>query len=531
MNLISLKKCITIVFLLFGTVSLLAQSPERMSYQSIVRNTNGELVADVTVGVKVSIVKDSGTGTVVYEETFVGNTNENGLLTLEIGGGVPVTGTFSGINWGTGIYFVKTETDPNGGTNYTITGIGQLLSVPYAFYASTSSNQGKTTIILTGDITDAEATEQIDRELGYNTENIIISETTQLTTVDFTGATNLLSITISENTALTEVRFSTLKTVFKEFMINSNLALTSLDFPMLRKVDGIVWTISSNPVLTSISFPLFEKFERSALTISSNDTLTQVNFPVATKMGGLNINSNPVLTAFNAPQVTDMKGVVGIQANPNFTTLNLGSLQIAQGVSISNTSLTSVAFPQLTSLSTNFYLDNNPTLQSVSLPLLNNSVISIANSPLFSSLNLDGLITGSLSIGGSGMTSFSLPPNFIHAGTIDFRGNNNLISLSLIGIQTINESIIVAVNPTLTSITFPEAVDFTTVFSSSNINLENNALTSASVNDILQKMLTAIPLANKSITLNDQTPPAPPTGQGLIDKQTLIDNNNTVVTD
>ena len=531
MNLISLKKCITIVFFLFGTVSLLAQSPERMSYQSIIRNTNGELVADTTVGVKVSILKDSGTGTVVYEETFVGNTNENGLLTLEIGGGVPVTGTFSGINWGTGIYFVKTETDPSGGTNYTITGIGQLLSVPYAFYSSTSSNQGKTTIILTGDITDADAAEQIDRELGYNTENIIISETTQLTTADFTGATNLLSITISENTALTTLNFSTLKTVFKEFIINNNLALTNVDFPLLKRVDGTEWLISSNPVLTSLSFPLFEKFERSALTINSNDTLTQVNFPVATKMGGLNINSNPILTAFNAPQVTVMKGVVGIQANPNFTTLNFGSLQTAQGVSISNTSLTSLAFPQLTSLSTNFDLDNNPTLQSVSLPLLNNSVISIANSPLFSSLNLDGLITGSLSIGGSGMTSFSLPPNFINAGTIDFRGNNDLISLSLIGIQKITQSITVAVNPSLTSITFPEAVDFTTEFSSSNVNLQNNALTSASVNDILQKMLTAVPLSNKSIILTDQTPSAPPTGQGLIDKQTLIDNNNTVITD
>jgi hypothetical protein len=304
-----------------------------------------------------------------------------------------------------------------------------------------------------------------------------------------------------------------------------------VDFPLLKRVDGTEWLISSNPVLTSLSFPLFEKFERSVLTISSNDTLAQVNFPVATKMGGLNINSNPVLTAFNVPQITVISGILGIQANPNFTTLNLGSLQIAQGVSISNTSLTSLAFPQLTSLSTNFYLDNNPALQSVSLPLLNNSVVSIANSPLFSSLSLDGFITGSLSIGGSGMTSFSLPPNFINAEIIDFRGNNDLISLSLIGIQKITQSINVAVNPSLTSITFPEAVDFTTVFSSSNINLQNNALTSASINDILQKMVTAILPPFSTITLTNQTPPAPPTGQGLIDKQTLIDNNNTVNTD
>ncbi|WAC02029.1 hypothetical protein N7U66_19830 [Lacinutrix neustonica] len=47
-------------------------------------------------------------------------------------------GTFSTIDWSTGLYFIQTEVDPTGGTAYTITGASQLLSVPYALYAKNS---------------------------------------------------------------------------------------------------------------------------------------------------------------------------------------------------------------------------------------------------------------------------------------------------------------------------------------------------------------------------------------------------------
>jgi hypothetical protein len=68
-------------------------------------------------------------------ETQTTNTNANGLVTLEIGSGTIVSGTFSGIDWSNGSYFIKTETDPTGGTSYTITGTSQILSVPYAIYS------------------------------------------------------------------------------------------------------------------------------------------------------------------------------------------------------------------------------------------------------------------------------------------------------------------------------------------------------------------------------------------------------------
>ncbi len=87
------------------------------------------------VGIKISILQGTANGTAVYAETHSPLTNANGLATLEIGGGTMLSGNFANINWANGPYFVKTETDLNGGVNYTITSTTQLLSVPYALYS------------------------------------------------------------------------------------------------------------------------------------------------------------------------------------------------------------------------------------------------------------------------------------------------------------------------------------------------------------------------------------------------------------
>ena len=118
---------------------MFAQAPQRFTYQAVVRNESNTLVRG-TVGVRVSILQGGVDGTVVYQETHTTTTNINGLMTLEIGGGTVVNGDFATIDWATGPYFLKTETDPDGGTNYTIEGTQQLLSVPYALYAGSAAN-------------------------------------------------------------------------------------------------------------------------------------------------------------------------------------------------------------------------------------------------------------------------------------------------------------------------------------------------------------------------------------------------------
>lgn len=109
-----------------------AQTPQLLSYQAVVRNSADELIVNTQVGMQITILQTSTSGTVVYTETQTPTTNENGLLSVVIGEGPD----FNLIDWSADIFFVKTEIDPAGGTNYTITGITQLLSVPYALYAA-----------------------------------------------------------------------------------------------------------------------------------------------------------------------------------------------------------------------------------------------------------------------------------------------------------------------------------------------------------------------------------------------------------
>jgi hypothetical protein len=119
---------------------IFAQAPQKMSYQAIIRNSNDSLLVSTPVGMRISLVQGSPSGTVVFSETQTATTNANGLVSLQIGMGTAVSGTFSGIDWAAGPYYVKTETDLNGGNNYTITSSNELLSVPYALFSANGTS-------------------------------------------------------------------------------------------------------------------------------------------------------------------------------------------------------------------------------------------------------------------------------------------------------------------------------------------------------------------------------------------------------
>ena len=127
-----IRYCTALVgVLLYASISY-GQAPQAFNYQSIIRNSSGELVSNQEVGIQISILQGSASGTGVYVETHSPTTNANGLATLNIGEGIVETGVFGDIDWANGPYFVETSTDPDGGTNYSISSVSQLLSVPYA---------------------------------------------------------------------------------------------------------------------------------------------------------------------------------------------------------------------------------------------------------------------------------------------------------------------------------------------------------------------------------------------------------------
>jgi len=121
-------------------LKLFAQAPDRISYQAAVRNSSDLLIVSQPIGMRISIIQGIPTGIVVFSETHLATTTPNGIVSVVIGGGTLVSGDISAIDWEAGPYYIKTETDPAGGTTYTISGTTELISVPYAFWAPTAGN-------------------------------------------------------------------------------------------------------------------------------------------------------------------------------------------------------------------------------------------------------------------------------------------------------------------------------------------------------------------------------------------------------
>lgn len=134
-----MKKLFSFLFIGILAITVNAQSPEMFSYQAVIRDNNNQLITNSQVGMQISIQKYiiglPPSYQNVYVETHLASTNDNGLVSLKIGNGNLVSGNFSSIDWENGIYYIKTETDINGGNNYSITASSQLLSVPYALHA------------------------------------------------------------------------------------------------------------------------------------------------------------------------------------------------------------------------------------------------------------------------------------------------------------------------------------------------------------------------------------------------------------
>ena len=135
-----MKRVTTILFAIVISTGLFAQSGEKLSYQAVIRNTDNTVVADANVGIQISVLKGDAYGPPVYMERQNTMTNSYGLMSIKIGGEAAESqlGSFTGIDWSDGPYFLKTETDPRGGSNYIITGTTELLSVPYALHARTA---------------------------------------------------------------------------------------------------------------------------------------------------------------------------------------------------------------------------------------------------------------------------------------------------------------------------------------------------------------------------------------------------------
>jgi hypothetical protein len=119
-----------------------AQVPKGINYQAVIRNINGTIVNNSLVGLRMRIIQGASTGAPIYVESFTETTSNIGLVNVVLGQGTVIAGSFSTIDWSSGPYFLEIAADANGGTNYTVMGTQQMMSVPYALYAENSATPG-----------------------------------------------------------------------------------------------------------------------------------------------------------------------------------------------------------------------------------------------------------------------------------------------------------------------------------------------------------------------------------------------------
>jgi hypothetical protein len=137
-----MKKLFTHLIFLIAFVSANAQAPQGINYQAVARNSSGSVLSSQAVGVRISIIDATPTGTVQFSETHSVTTNQFGLFTIVIGNGTPGTGSFGAITWATGVKYVKVEIDPAGGSAYIDMGVSKFQSVPYALFSGSSPING-----------------------------------------------------------------------------------------------------------------------------------------------------------------------------------------------------------------------------------------------------------------------------------------------------------------------------------------------------------------------------------------------------
>jgi hypothetical protein len=205
---------IIVVLFTFIALSTKAQVMDGINYQAVAVDANGKEIAGMDIDgniipnkaimVQFTIIADDINGEMVYQETHEVNTDMYGMFALVIGHGLPTgespTEDFAAIDWMASAHFLKVEVDLNNSGTYTLSGIQQLMAVPYALHANTAAN------VFSGDYNDlSNAPDSISHfanDVGYltNPDDADADPTNEFQSLDFDG--NILSITDGTGTDL-----------------------------------------------------------------------------------------------------------------------------------------------------------------------------------------------------------------------------------------------------------------------------------------------------------------------------------------
>jgi hypothetical protein len=398
-------------------------------------------------------------------------------------------------------------------------------------------------------------------------ESLDINDNALLSTLNISSLKTASSIRLSGN-GLTSLSFSALTTLSGSLDINHNISLSSLITSSLISTGDI--SIRSNGI-TSISFPALTTLN-GQLGITDNASLTSLTSSSLNSVKGIYIENNG-LTSISFPALTTINGQLYISNNASLTSITASSLNTAKGINIQKNGVTSLNFPALKTNDGSFDISNNASMTSLSFPALTtiNGQLSISDNASLTSLTSNSLITVgnlnfyySIRIENNGLTSLSFPALTTLNGGLSVLTNPSLVTVSFSELTTLNGRLDISTNVSMTTLSFPALTTTKSgesfyissnillntlnisslskmpsfdvyqcklsnitwapqITSWTSINLNSNALPSSEINKILALVVAAGQSAHSGtsgLSLS-QTPPAPPTGQGITDKATI----------
>ena len=372
------------IYIIFYCIQIYSQSPEKFTYQSIVRGSDGAVLTSAVIGFRLTILQNSSTGSSVYSETHTGDTNQNGLVTLIIGDGTS-SDNFSSIDWSTGQYFLKVEVDPLGGSNYLIEDTSQLLSVPYALYSGNS-------LKLTGN----DYITLNNQELTIGQVDLMDDVTGTLPIVNGgTGSTSapMISVITVEDAAaarkILELGTASIKNEI-DFLLSSTTIITA---EQATKLDGIAASANNYSLPDATASALGGIKVGTNLSIDGDGVLSSTNTTYSVGDGGLTEND------FTDALKTKLDGAVLITTNQTVAGEKTFTSTIT-GISIDGSGDLTMG----TVTMTGFSVDADGDVVAKSLDNSNGGITNTGS--IAGATSIDG--SGDLTMGTVTMTGFSV---------------------------------------------------------------------------------------------------------------------------
>lgn len=185
-----MKNFILSTLVLISSLGLLAQNPDLINYQAVIRDIDGKIVSSKAISLRFSIHKGGTAGTMEYQEVHAVSSDLFGVVSTQIGAGNVVSGSMASLDWGSDTFAIKVEVSLDGTNNYSQLSFKNLTSVPYAMHAKSADNV---------DDADADTTNELISSFTFAADTLVLADAGGSYQIDLTSLNQSAQVSQLQN--------------------------------------------------------------------------------------------------------------------------------------------------------------------------------------------------------------------------------------------------------------------------------------------------------------------------------------------